>query len=119
MCFGIADRNLGTGDTGADELRPLAQHANIDLRIDSRDFGADPAGEDNGQPHPTKSSHFAPSFRSPPYLKEPKFRSWHRTGDLFDQAANNLCDLSPKPDGLPYLISFAGSFMVFWEYFRC
>jgi transposase-like protein len=36
--------------------------------------------------------------RFPPYLKEPKFRYCHRTGDLFDQAAKNLCDLSQKPD---------------------
>ena len=62
MCFGVADRDLGTGDTGADELRTLAQHANIDLRIDGRRLGADSEKEDCSKPYPTMSSHFNASF---------------------------------------------------------
>ncbi|CAG0999226.1 hypothetical protein ANRL2_03865 [Anaerolineae bacterium] len=34
--------------------------------------------------------------RFPLYLKELEFRYNHRTGDLFDQVANYLCDLVPK-----------------------
>ena len=36
--------------------------------------------------------------RFPLYLKELEFRYNHRTGDLFDQVANYLCDLVPKQD---------------------
>src|SRR5512136_356312 len=36
--------------------------------------------------------------RFPLYLKELEFRYNHRTGDLFDQVANYLCDLVPKRD---------------------
>ena len=57
--------------------------------------------------------------RFPPHLKELRFRYNHRTGDLFDQAAKDLCDLLRKPDSLPYLLSFAGSFVTVWAYFRC
>jgi hypothetical protein len=57
--------------------------------------------------------------RFPPHLKELGFRYNHRTGDLFDQAANYLCDLVTKRDSLPYFLSFIGSFTVFGAYFRC
>jgi hypothetical protein len=54
-----------------------------------------------------------------PHPKEPGFRYNHRTGDLFDRAADCLCDLETKRDSLPYFLSFAGSFMADCAYFRC
>jgi hypothetical protein len=57
--------------------------------------------------------------RFPPHLKELGFPYNHRTGDLFDQAANYLCDLVTKRDSLPYFLSFVGSFTALGAYFRC
>ena len=57
--------------------------------------------------------------RFPPHLKELGFRYNHRTGDVFDQVANYLCDLVTKRDSLPYFLSFVGSFTAFGAYFRC
>ena len=42
--------------------------------------------------------HGVSKARFPLYLKELEFRYNHRTGDLFDQVANYLCDLVPKRD---------------------
>jgi transposase len=42
--------------------------------------------------------HGVSKVRFPLYLKELEFRYNHRTGDLFDQVANYLCDLVPKRD---------------------
>jgi len=39
--------------------------------------------------------------RFPLDLKELEFRYHYRTGDLFDEVANDPCDLVPKRDSLP------------------